>query len=691
MATPTTYTCPMHPEVNQDTPGSCPICGMALEPVEAVADLDNSEYSDMLKRFWIATLLTIPILILQINSHFSDEISRWMQLILCTPVVLWAGWPFFERAYRAMVHRSPNMFTLIAMGVGSSYLYSAIAVISPAIFPESFKEQGKLFLYFEAAAVITTLVLLGQVLELKARSRTGQAIQSLLKRAATSALLITNEGERKISIDQVNVGDILRVKPGEKIPVDGIVTEGSSFVDESMITGESLPIEKKDKDPVTGGTINQTGSFLMQAQRVGSDTMLARIIQMVTEAQRSKAPIQRLADTVSAYFVPIVIIAAIVTFLIWGFIGPEPRFVHALVNAVAVLIIACPCALGLATPMSIMVGVGKGAEQGILIKNAEVLEKMEQVNAIVLDKTGTLTEGKPKVTQIVANTLFNENEILTLAAAIEKNSEHPLALAIVQAAEQRRLQIPKVEGFQSITGKGVTGIVQGKQVQVGQFIEGLDKNLQKEAAKAQEQAQTVIFVAVDGLTAGFITVADPIKSSTPQAIEELHRLRLKVIMLTGDNTSTAQAVAKILHIDEVHAGVDPQNKGNIIKQLKSTHLIVAMAGDGINDAPALAVADVGIAMGTGTDVAMESAGITLIKGDLTGIVRAIQLSRATMRNIRQNLFFAFIYNTLGVPIAAGILYPFTGILLNPMIASAAMALSSVSVILNALRLRTGKK
>jgi Cu+-exporting ATPase len=691
------YTCPMHPEIQQDHPGNCPICGMTLEPKEVTTDVDDSEYQNMRKRFWIAVVLTVPVVLLAtsqmvVTLNLNPTISHWIQLILSTPIVLWAGWPFFERAYYSIINRSLNMFTLIAMGVGAAYFYSAIAVLFPNIFPDSFKERGELFVYFEAASVITTLVLLGQVLELKAKSQTSQAIRALLGRAAKTAHLIDNEQEKEVPIDQVKVGHILRVKPGEKIPVDGEVIEGSSLVDESMITGEPIPVEKKTKDSVTGSTINQTGSFLMEAKRVGSETLLARIVQMVAEAQRSKAPIQKLADIISGYFVPIVVLVAMITFIVWGLIGPEPRFVYALVNAVAVLIIACPCALGLATPMSIMVGVGKGAEMGVLIKNAESLERMEKVNTIVMDKTGTLTEGKPKITQVITSPSIQESELLSLASAVEKNSEHPLALAIVQGAEERGLQVQKVEDFRSITGGGVSGIVANKKVLVGKphllqenNIQGVDE-LQAQAKEAQELAQTAIFVAIDGQAAGVIVVADPIKSSTPQAIEDLHRLGLKVIMLTGDNEYTARAVAKKLNIDEVHAGVNPKDKNTIVQQLKNDQQIVAMAGDGINDSPALAASDVGIAMGTGTDVAMESAGVTLVKGDLNGIIRAIALSRATMRNIRQNLFFAFIYNILGVPIAAGILYPFIGLLLNPIIASAAMAFSSVSVIMNALRL-----
>lgn len=695
------YTCPMHPEIHQNHPGNCPICGMTLEPKEPTSEPDdNSEYRDMLRRFLIGVILTIPVLILatiqmfpSIRNAVPDTASRWLQFLLSTPVVLWCGWPFFERAWHSVVNRSLNMFSLIALGIGAAYFYSAFAVLFPNVFPDSFKEKGELFIYFEAASVITVLVLLGQVIELKARTQTSQAIKALLNRAAKSGHLIVNGQEQEVPLDQIKVGDILRVKPGEKIPVDGDVIEGSSFVDESMITGESVPVEKKVKDNVTGSTINQTGSFLMQAKHVGNETLLARIVQMVSEAQRSKAPIQKLADVVSGYFVPIVILIAIITFIVWSAIGPEPRFVFALVNAIAVLIIACPCALGLATPMSIMVGVGRGAEMGVLIKNAEALEKLEKVNTVVMDKTGTLTEGKPRITQIVTSNNWQEEDLLKIAASVEKNSEHPLALAIVQGAQERKLTIPNVAQFNSITGGGVSGVVENKRVLVGKLnfmgesrVSGID-SLMNQAKGAQEKSQTVIFVAVDGQAAGFIVVADPIKESTPKAIEDLHRMGIRVIMLTGDNKQTAQAVGKRLGIDEVHAGVNPEDKITLVQQLKKEGRIVAMAGDGINDAPALAAADVGIAMGTGTDVAMESAGVTLVKGDLNGIVRAISLSRATMSNIRQNLFFAFIYNALGVPIAAGILYPFTGLLLNPMIASAAMSFSSVSVIMNALRLK----
>ncbi len=700
------YTCPMHPEIQQDHPGLCPICGMTLESKEATAEVDNSEYRDMLRRFWIGAILTVPVLILatskmlpflRLENIVSDPVSRWIQFIISTPVVLWCGWPFFEKAWYSILNRSLNMFSLIALGVGAAYFYSAIAVLFPSWFPDSFKERGELFIYFESGFCNHCSCPLGQVLELKAKSQTSQSIKALLGQAAKTAHLLKNGQEQEVSIDQVKVGEILRVKPGEKIPVDGIVTEGSSFVDESMITGEPMPVEKKAEDSVTGSTINQTGSFLMEARRVGSETLLARIVQMVSDAQRSKAPIQKLADVIAGYFVPVVILVAIITFIVWISIGPEPRFVFALVNAVAVLIIACPCALGLATPMSIMVGIGRGAEMGVLIKNAEALERLEKVNTVMMDKTGTLTEGKPKITQIVTSRNIQENELLKWSASVEKNSEHPLALAIVEGAHERNLNIPEVEQFNSVTGGGVTGIVDGKKVFVGKAnlleennVTGI-ASLQAQAKEAQEQAQTVIFVTIDGKAIGFIAVADPIKASTPKAIEDLHRLGIKVIMLTGDNEYTAKAVAKKLNFDEVHAGVNPKDKNVLVQQLKNEGQIVAMAGDGINDAPALAAADVGIAMGTGTDVAMESAGVTLVKGDLTGIVRAIILSRATMRNIRQNLFFAFIYNMVGIPIAAGILFPFIGVLLNPIIASAAMAFSSVSVILNALRLNKVKK
>lgn len=696
------YTCPMHPEVQQDHPGICPICGMALEPKDTSNIPDDTEYRDMLHRLWIAALLTIPVLFLamgkmipgfHMENFISDRLSQWLQFALCTPVVFWAGWPFFERAWHSIVNRSLNMFTLISMGIGAAYFYSAAAVIFPEYIPNSFKAMGELFVYFEAAAAITVLVLLGQVLELKAKGQVSKAVSALLNRAAKTAYIVQGDQEREISIEEVKIGDTLRVKPGEKIPVDGEVTEGSSLVDESMITGEPAPIQKKAKDPVTAGTINQTGSFLMITKKIGNETLLARIIQMVSDAQRSKAPIQKLADTVSGYFVPIVILIAFLTFIVWSIFGPEPKFVYALVNAIAVLIIACPCALGLATPMSIMVGIGKGAESGVLIKNAEALERLERVDALAVDKTGTLTEGKPRVLEIIPSVQWQADEILSLAAAVEKNSEHPLGLAIVQDAEQKNLKIPKAEQFHSVTGSGVIGNVEGKRILVGkpqllaEYQIVTPPHLEDQADQKQKMGQSTLFVAINGQNAGFITVADPLKESAGTAIKELHNLGLKIIMLTGDNANTAQVVATKLGIDEFHAGINPKDKNVMIENLKKEGHVVAMAGDGINDAPALATADVGIAMGTGTDVAIESADVTLVKGNLSGIKRTIILSRATMSNIRQNLFFAFIYNFIGIPIAAGVLYPFFGILLSPMIASAAMAFSSVSVIMNALRLK----
>lgn len=696
------YTCPMHPQIQQDHPGNCPICGMTLEPktVTVEAEANSSEYHDMSLRFWIGVIFSIPVLILAmgnmipvLNRFISPNISRMLQLLLSTPVILWAGWPFFQRGWQSLINRHLNMFSLISLGVGVAYVYSCVAYLFPNIFPEAFRHQGEVPLYFETAAIITVLVLLGQVLELKARSQTSQAIKALLGRAANSARVIHGDQEVEVPIDQVKIGDILRVRPGDKIPVDGRVTEGQSSIDESMITGEPLPVEKIANDLVTGGTINQTGSFLMKAEKVGNETLLSRIIQMVSEAQRSRAPIQGLADKVSSYFVPTVVLVSILTFVIWAFVGPQPAFVYALINAVAVLIIACPCALGLATPMSIMVGMGRGAEAGVLIKNAEALEKLERVNTLVIDKTGTLTEGKPQLTKIVTNDALKEEDILQLAAAVEQNSEHPLAVSIVKGAKQRFLQLPKVDQFNSITGGGVVGTVEGKEVMVGKAnflqekkIKGI-ASLQEKAHEYQEQAQTIIFVAINGEAAGFITVSDPIKTSTPAAIDELHQMGLKIIMLSGDNEQTAKAVATKLKIDEYHGNVTPQYKQDFVKGLKGKTHLIAMAGDGINDAPALAEADVGIAMGSGTDVAMESSGVTLVKGDLMGIVKAIRLSRTVMKNIRQNLFFAFIYNIAGIPIAAGILYPFTGLLLNPIIAAFAMSFSSVSVIVNALRLR----
>lgn len=696
------YTCPMHPEIQQDHPGNCPLCGMSLELREVPAEEDLTEYHAMLRRFIIALVLTLPVLFLAsihmipyLNNslNISNFTSHWVQFLLTTPIVLWAGGSFFSRAWDSIQYRSLNMFSLIALGIGSAYLYSVFVLLFPGLFPESFKENGTLFIYFEAAAVITTLVLLGQVLELRAKKHTNVAIKALLSQEAKNAHLVVGEEEKEVSIQEVHMHDVLRVKPGEKIPVDGVIKEGYSYIDESMITGEPNPVEKKAGDKVTGGTLNQTGSFLMEALHVGQDTLLARIIQMVSQAQRSKAPIQKLADLVASYFVPAVIIIAILTFILWSLFGPEPRYIFAFLNALAVLIIACPCALGLATPMSIMVGMGRGAQTGVLIKNAEALERLEKVNTLIIDKTGTLTEGKPRVSEIFAAPNWVENDLLKWACAVEKNSEHPIAQALIYEAQARALSIPPVEEFNSITGGGVEGIVEKKKVIVGNL--NLMKTLGipitpailEKAQQAQEQAQTVIYIVIEGASAGYIGLSDPIKNSASEAIQQLHVMGLKIIMLTGDNPHTAQTVASKLHLDDYKAEVNPKDKHAFIKKWMDKKHIVAMAGDGINDAPALAAADVGIAMGTGTDVAMESADLTLVKGDLHGIVKAILLSRATMQNIRQNLFFAFIYNFLGVPVAAGILYPFIGLLLNPMIASAAMAFSSVSVILNALRLR----
>ena len=696
------YTCPMHPEVEQYHPGNCPICGMALElkTPSGVGEEDNAELRDMTRRFWIGAVLALPVFVLGMAHVFpnaptwvASDWSRWLQFLLSTPVVLWCGWPFFVRGWQSIRNGSLNMFTLIAMGVGVAYLYSAAVMLAPGIFPPSFQEHGKIGVYFEAAAIITVLVLLGQVLELRARSRTGSAIRALLGLAPTTARVVHGNEERDVALDQVHPGDTLRVRPGEKIPVDGKIIEGKTSVDEAMITGEAMPVEKTVGDRVTGGTINQTGSFLMTAEKVGADTVLSRIVEMVAQAQRSRAPIQGLADRVASWFVPAVIAAAVITFIIWAMLGAEPRFAHAIVNAVAVLIIACPCALGLATPMSIMVGVGRGAYAGVLIKQAEAMERLEKVDTLVVDKTGTLTEGKPRLTSIVASNSLDENQLLAAAAAVEQQSEHPLASAIVRGAQDRHVTLPRMRHFQSSTGGGVSADIDGKFVLVGkpqflkaQKIEDLEK-LEAKAADLQAEGQTVIFVGINGKAAGILAVSDPIKESTPEAIKHLHELGIKVIMLTGDNERTAKAVASKLGIDEVEAGVEPQRKNERVRELREQGRIVAMAGDGINDAPALAAADVGIAMGTGTDVAMESAGITLVKGDLRGIEKAIRLSRAMMRNIRQNLFFAFIYNALGIPIAAGALYPLFGWLLSPMIAGAAMSLSSVSVIANALRLR----
>jgi Cu+-exporting ATPase len=693
----------MHPQVRQIGPGNCPICGMALEPEVVTAETGPSpELVDMRRRFWIGLALTLPVLALEMGGHLVDlhmlldvQTSNWLQLVFATPVVLWAGAPFFERAWRSIVTRHLNMFTLIAMGTGVAWVYSVIATVAPGLFPATFRSDGgAVAIYFEAAAVITVLVLLGQVLELRAREQTGGAIRALLDLAPKTARRIRGDGtDEDVPLDAVAVGDRLRVRPGEKVPVDGTLVEGRSSVDESMITGESMPVTKEVGANLIGGTMNKTGGFVMEAGKVGRDTMLSRIVQMVAEAQRSRAPIQRLADEVSGWFVPAVIAIAIISFAIWMWLGPEPRFTHGLVAAVAVLIIACPCALGLATPMSIMVGVGQGARVGVLIKNAEALERFEKVDTLVVDKTGTLTEGKPKVTSVATTEGLAENELLRLAATLERASEHPLASAIVDAATERGLALGTAEDFDSPVGKGVTGSVEGRKLIIGshRIMEeaGVDVSaLAKEAEALRGEGATVIFVAMDGRVVGLFAIADPIKTTTPDAVQTLRSEGVRVVMLTGDNRTTANAVARRLGIEEVEAEVLPDHKSEIVARLRQEGRVVAMAGDGVNDAPALAAADVGIAMGTGTDVAIESAGVTLLKGDLQGIARARQLSHATMRNIRQNLFFAFIYNAAGVPVAAGVLYPAFGLLLSPIIAALAMALSSVSVIGNSLRLRT---
>ncbi len=699
-ATRVDYTCPMHPEIVRDAPGSCPICGMGLEPREITGEGINPEMIDMQRRFWTSAVLTGPLLILMVLDLWPNAAAwlgvptkGWLELVLATPVVLWAGWPIFQRGWASLVNRHLNMFTLIALGTGASYLFSVVAVIFPSVIPASFRSQGEVPFYFEPAAVITALVLLGQVLELRARSRTSSALKSLLGLAPKTARIIdAAAGERNLPLDQIRVGNLLRVRPGEKVPVDGVVVEGGSSVDESMISGESIPVEKTPGSRVTGATVNGTGSFVMRAERVGSDTLLSQIVRLVTEAQRTRAPIQRLADVVASYFVPAVVLAAVLAFTAWAIWGPEPRLGHAFVNAVAVLIIACPCALGLATPMSVMVGTGRGATAGVLIRNAEALELLEKMNALVVDKTGTLTEGKPKLTSVIPFGELPEREILKLAASVEQSSEHPLAEAILAAAKQQGITPEKASNFQSMPGKGVTGIVAKRIVVVGTRVLLEDSgvasdDLLPKAEQLRTAGQSVMFVAVDGRPAGVIGVADPIKASTPEAVELLHRERVSITMLTGDNRTVAAAVAQKLGIDSVEAEVLPNQKADAVKKLQALGKVVGMAGDGVNDAPALAQAQIGIAMGTGTDVAMESAGVTLVSGDLRGVVRALRLSRATMRNIRQNLFFAFVYNILGVPIAAGVLYPFFGLLLSPMIASAAMTFSSVSVITNALRLR----
>ncbi|MFO0993436.1 MAG: heavy metal translocating P-type ATPase [Hyphomicrobiales bacterium] len=698
----TIYTCPMHPEIRQVGPGSCPICGMALEPELVTAESPpNPELADMQRRFWIGLALALPVFILEMGSHLAgghgwlaQSTSNWLQLVLATPVVLWAGWPFFERGWQSLKTRNLNMFTLIAMGTGVAWAYSVIATLLPGIFPPAFRgHDGPVAVYFEAAAVITVLVLLGQVLELRARERTSGAIRALLNLTPKIARRIGADGsEQDAALDTVVVGDKLRVRPGEKVPVDGKIVDGHSAFDESMVTGESLPVSKGVGDRVIGGTLNQSGSVIIEAEKVGRDTLLARIVQMVANAQRSRAPIQRLADRVSGWFVPLVIAVAIIAFIAWSLFGPEPRLAYALVAAVAVLIIACPCALGLATPMSIMVGVGRGAQAGVLIKNAEALERMERVDTLVVDKTGTLTEGKPKVTAIVPAEGYDETTVLKFAASVETASEHPLARAILAAAADRGIATLPVRGFDSPTGKGAIGMVERKRVVIGnaRFLAELNipsDTLQSDADRLRGEGATVIFIAIDGRAAGIIAIADPVKATTQAALSKLTAAGIRVVMLTGDNRLTADAVARRLGIGEVEADILPDQKGAIVERLRKEGRIVAMAGDGVNDAPALAAADVGIAMSTGTDVAIESAGITLLGGDLTGIVRARELSRAVMRNIRQNLFFAFIYNAAGVPIAAGLLYPAFGILLSPIIAAAAMSLSSVSVIANALRLR----
>ena len=700
----TVYTCPMHPEVRDVRNSGCPICGMALEPETlTIGEEDTSELDDMTRRFWICTVLTVPLLIYVMSGMFGVDFSQygipsqvlqWAELVLATPVVLWGAAPFFVRGWQSIKSRNLNMFTLIAIGVGAAYVFSIVATFFPNIFPDSFRDaSGQVGVYYEAAAVIVTLVLLGQVLELKARSQTSGAIRALLELAPPTARRVDENGEEvEVSLDEVVTGDKLRVKPGEKLPVDGTVIDGNSNVDESMVTGEPIPVSKVAGDTVTGGTVNGTGTLLVEAVNVGADSVLSKIVQMVAEAQRSRAPIQKLVDKVAGWFVPIVLICSVITFIVWAIFGPEPAMTYALVNAIAVLIIACPCALGLATPMSIMVGTGKGAQNGVLIKNAEALESMEKVDTIVVDKTGTLTAGKPELTAIDAQVGQDEDEFLALVASVESASEHPLAEAIVRAAQERSLIIPKATDFNSTTGEGVQAVVDGKKVAIGnsklmESLNSFDNELSTKADVRRKDGETVMFVAIDGKAAGIISVADPIKPSTKEAISLLHDAGLKVVMLTGDNEKTAQAVANKLGIDEVHADVSPEDKNRIVKEMQDSGKLVAMAGDGINDAPALAQANVGIAMGTGTDVAMESAGITLLKGDLMGIAKAYKLSHATMRNIRQNLFFAFIYNALGVPIAAGVLYPIFGILLSPMIAAAAMSLSSFSVIANALRLR----
>jgi Cu+-exporting ATPase len=696
------YTCPMHPEIIRQKPGACPICGMALEPRGVATDEADPELADMQWRLWGSIALTIPLLVLMIldmvpkaANLISSSTKSWLEFALATPVVVWGGWPFFQRGWASIVNRHLNMFTLIALGTGVSYLFSLVAVLFPSAIPGAFRDRmGELPLYFEPAAVITSLVLLGQVLELRARSKTGSALRALLGLSPKAARIIDDAGnELDIPIEHIQVGNRLRVRPGEKVPVDGVIVEGTSSVDESMLTGESIPVEKSPGERVTGATVNGTGSFVMRAERVGADTVLSQIVRYVSEAQRTRAPIQHLADVVASYFVPAVVLVAIATFVVWAAWGPSPRFGHAFVNAIAVLIIACPCALGLATPMSIMVSTGRGASAGVLVRNAEALESLEKTSALVIDKTGTLTEGKPKLTRVVSILdHVSESELLSLVASVEQSSEHPLAGAVITGAKERNLMWQATRGFKSITGKGLKGEVAGHHMLVGnrKLLEEAGvctDDLVTRAEKLQEEGQSVVFVAIDSQLAGLVTIADPVKPSTPEAVALLHREGVRITMLTGDNRPAALAVARQLRIDDVEAEVLPDQKAALIERLQSSGQIVAMAGDGINDAPALAKANIGIAMGTGTDVAIESAAVTLVNGDLRGVARALRLSKATMKNIRQNLFFAFVYNGLGVPIAAGVLFPFFGILLSPIIASAAMTFSSVSVIANALRLR----
>ncbi|WP_404362817.1 heavy metal translocating P-type ATPase [Marinobacter sp.] len=696
------YTCPMHPEIRQEGPGDCPICGMALEPEQvSLEEGPSGELTDMTRRFWIGFVLALPVVVLEMGGHLigldqviPPQVSNWIQLFFATPVVLWCGWPFFVRGWKSVVSRNLNMFTLIAIGTGVALIYSLVATVAPQIFPDAFRQaDGSVPVYFEAAAVIVVLVLLGQVLELRAREKTSGAIKALLDLAPATARKLDEEGnESDVSLDQVTVGDRLRVRPGDKVPLDGEVLEGSSNVDESMVTGEPLAVRKEKGEQVIGGSINQQGSFIMRADKVGRDTMLSQIVQMVASAQRSRAPIQGLADKVASWFVPVVIVIAAISFVVWSIVGPTPPMAFGLIAAVSVLIIACPCALGLATPMSIMVGVGRGAQSGVLIRDAEALERMEKVDTVVIDKTGTLTEGKPQVTRLVPAEGFSEEELMRFVGGLEKGSEHPLAQAILDKAKAMDLKLPDAQGFDSPNGKGVTGEIDGQQVLVGNRLlmesENVDtSDFEEEADKLRKDGATVIFAAVDGKVCGLLAIADPVKETTQGAISALQKEGIRVVMLTGDNRTSAEAVARKLGIDEVEAEILPEDKGRIVERLQKEGRIVAMAGDGVNDAPALATADVGIAMGTGTDVAIESAGITLLRGDLMGIVEARKLSLATMRNIRQNLFFAFVYNSAGVPIAAGVLYPFAGILLSPIFAAAAMSLSSVSVIGNALRLR----